>query len=118
MRRNQALGKYGEDIAEQFLVQSGMQILERNWRCDAGEIDIVARDAGTLVICEVKTRSSNALGTPAEAISARKLRRLRTLAYRWLEAHHVYVPVVRIDIVSVTQPSWGAPVVEHLRDAS
>ncbi|CAB4611619.1 unannotated protein [freshwater metagenome] len=118
MRRNQALGKYGEDIAEQFLLQAGMHILERNWRCNVGEIDIVARDSGTLVICEVKTRSSHQVGTPAEAITARKLRRLRGLAYRWLEAHQVYIPDVRIDLVSVTQPAWGGPVVEHLRDLS
>jgi len=118
MRRNQALGKYGEDIAEQHLRQLGMEIVTRNWRCEVGEIDIVALDGQTLVICEVKTRSSHELGTPADAITPRKLRRLRTLAYRWLDDQKIYFPLVRIDLVSVLQPVWGAPEVEHLKDLS
>ncbi|MFA7323468.1 MAG: YraN family protein [Candidatus Nanopelagicales bacterium] len=118
MRRNQALGKYGEDVAEQFLRRQGMVIIERNWRCEVGEIDIVAREGHALVICEVKTRSSHQLGTPAEAVTARKLRRLRHLAAKWLEAHHAHAPEVRIDVVSVVQPAWGAPEIEHLRAVS
>ncbi len=115
MRRSQALGKYGEDLAEEFLKQQGLEILDRNWRCDVGEIDIVARDGQALVICEVKTRSSNQLGWPAEAVTVRKLRRLRHLAFRWLIAHEAHVPEVRIDVVSIVQPLWGAPEIEHLR---
>ncbi len=115
MRRSQALGKYGEDLAEEFLKQQGLEILDRNWRCDVGEIDIVARDGQALVICEVKTRSSHQLGTPLEAITERKLRRLRHLAFRWLVAHQAYVPEVRIDAIGIVQPAWGAPEIEHLR---
>jgi putative endonuclease len=118
MRRNQALGKYGEDIAAQHLLELGMAIVARNWRCNVGEIDIVARDGHTLVICEVKTRSSHDLGTPAEAITPRKLRRLRTLAFRYLNDQQMYFPLVRIDLVSVVQPAWGAPEVDHLKDLS
>ncbi|MDP2013282.1 MAG: YraN family protein [Actinomycetota bacterium] len=115
MRSSQALGKYGEDLAEEFLKQQGLEILDRNWRCDVGEIDIVARDGHALVICEVKTRSSHQLGSPAEAITVRKLRRLRHLAFRWLEAHQAHVPEVRIDVVCIVQPAWGAAEIEHLR---
>jgi len=115
MRRSQALGKYGEELAEQYLRQQGLAILDRNWRCDVGEIDIVAREGAALVICEVKTRSSHELGSPADAITERKHRRLRHLAFRWLLAHEAHVPEVRIDVISIVQPAWGAPQIEHLR---
>jgi putative endonuclease len=115
MRRKDALGLYGEQVAAQFLERQGMVIIERNWRCDIGEIDIVARDAGTLVICEVKTRSTAGRGAPLEAISARKVRRLRRLALRWLEAHCVYAPRLRFDAIGVTQSRTGHPDIRHVR---
>ncbi|MDD2859004.1 MAG: YraN family protein [Candidatus Nanopelagicales bacterium] len=114
MRRSQALGRYGEDIAVQYLQRQGMVILERNWRCPVGEIDIVARDGQAVVICEVKTRSSHQLGTPAEAVTPRKVRRLRHLAAKWLESRQAHAPDVRIDVVSVVQPAWGPPQIEHV----
>ncbi len=115
MRRHLALGAYGEDVAAAHLQRAGLVILDRNWRCDVGEIDIVARDGATLVICEVKTRSSMAYGHPAEAVSPRKVRRLRQLATRWLIAHEVHAPQLRIDVVTVVQRAAGAPTIEHLR---
>lgn len=115
MGRNAALGRYGEDVAARYLADRGLVVLERNWRCGEGEIDIVAREDDTLVICEVKTRSSLAFGHPAEAVSARKLRRLRGLASSWLASRGVHAPHVRIDVVSVIMSSAGAPRIEHLR---
>ena len=115
MGRNAAVGRYGEDVAARYLTERGMVVLERNWRCSEGEIDIVARDGDTLVICEVKTRSSLAYGHPSEAVSPRKLRRLRALASSWLVARGVHAPQVRIDVVSVMASSVGAAEVEHLR---
>ncbi len=109
-----ALGRYGEDVAARHLVESGMTVLERNWRCDLGEIDIVARDGSTLVICEVKTRTSNHHGGPFEAVTGRKAARLRRLAMHWLEVHAVEPPSVRIDVVSVVVPPRGAPVVARI----
>lgn len=114
MRRQLALGAYGEQVAAAHLERAGMQILDRNWRCRHGEIDIVARDGGVLVVCEVKTRSSLAFGHPAEAVSPRKLRRLRHLVYRWLDEHEYFAPEVRIDVVSVVQRDSGPPVVQHI----
>ena len=115
MSRNQVLGRYGEDVAARFLADAGLVVIERNWRCAYGEIDIVAREASTLVVCEVKTRTSTVCGLPAEAVTARKLRRMRHLAFRWLDAHQVHAPSVRLDVVSVLQLPSGQPLVEHLR---
>ena len=81
----QALGAYGEALAARHLVEQGMVLLDRNWRCDAGEIDLVLRDGDVLVVCEVKTRSSLRYGTPHEAVTDIKVARLRRLASRWLE---------------------------------
>jgi putative endonuclease len=115
MRRKDALGIYGEHVAAQYLERQGMVIVERNWRCEIGEIDIIAREAGTLVICEVKTRSSAGHGSPLEAISDRKVRRLRRLALRWLEAKCVHAPFLRFDAVGVTQSRTGHPEIRHVR---
>ena len=114
MQRTRALGAYGEEVAVGHLVRSGLEILDRNWRCAIGELDIVARDGGTLIACEVKTRSSLAFGHPAEAVSPRKLRRLRRLVFHWLIAHECHAPQVRIDVVCVVQEPTGPPRIEHL----
>lgn len=112
--RNQALGRYGENLAAEHLRSLGMVVLQRNYRCRFGEIDIVARDGSTLVICEVKTRTSVGHGTPLEAITGQKAFRLRRLASHWLEEHDVNPPSVRIDVVSVLVPHRGAPCVERV----
>jgi putative endonuclease len=111
----QALGAYGETLAARYLVEQGMVVLDRNWRCDAGEIDLVLRDGEVLVVCEVKTRSSTRYGTPHEAVSEIKLARLRRLAVRWLEERRVEVRDIRIDLVGIIRPRRGASVVDHVR---
>ena len=117
VRAKDGVGKYGEDVAVRHLTEAGLEIVERNWRCSEGEIDIVARERDVLVICEVKTRSSVLFGLPTEAITARKRDRMRRLAYLWLTQHSARVPEVRFDVVSVIRPDRGAAVVEHLRAA-
>lgn len=112
--RNQALGAFGERVAAAHLRSLGMVVLACNWRCRFGEIDLVARDGSTLVICEVKTRTSSSHGTPAEAVVGRKAVRLRRLAAHWLEVHDVEPLAVRIDVVSVVVPSRGAPHVDRV----
>jgi putative endonuclease len=114
-QQRSALGRYGEDIATRHLVESGMVVLARNWRCPHGEIDVVARDGRTLVVCEVKTRRGLDYGTPLEAVTARKMVRLRQLAAEWLDEAGLDLPDVRIDVVSVLVRTQGAAVVEHLR---
>ncbi|WP_354642484.1 YraN family protein [Kitasatospora camelliae] len=143
---NNGLGRYGEEVAARRLVERGLCILERNWRCAEGELDIVALDGDTLAVCEVKTRSERGFQQPAEAIGQVKADRLRRLAERWLDerwpvhfaqladavhqAHGSDPPTedrpdaappppggVRIDLVAVVNRLKGAALVEHLRGA-
>ena len=117
MRAKDAVGRYGEDVAARHLTEAGLEIVARNWRCAEGEIDIVARERGALVICEVKTRSSERFGVPAEAVTRRKADRLRRLAYLWLLEHPAGGVEVRFDVVSVMRAAAGAATVEHIRAA-
>jgi putative endonuclease len=110
----QRLGAYGEELAARHLSRQGMTVLDRNWRCDIGEIDLVLRDGSTLVICEVKTRSSTAFGTPHEAVTDRKVARMRALAARWLRAHQVRPLDVRLDMVCVVSPRRGPVEIDHV----
>ncbi len=82
---NNGLGRYGEEVAARWLTQGGLRILERNWRCAEGELDIVALDGDTLAVCEVKTRSERGFQSPTQAIDQAKADRLRRLAERWLD---------------------------------
>ncbi|HZN74071.1 MAG TPA: YraN family protein [Micromonosporaceae bacterium] len=112
-----AFGAWGEQRAAAHLVEQGMVLLARNWRCRTGEIDIVARDGETLVFVEVKTRRSETFGPPAAAVVARKVSRLRRLAAEWLATSGLRPPAVRFDVVSVLPRHRGEPYLEHLKDA-
>jgi putative endonuclease len=113
--RNSSLGSYGERVAAQRLLDQGMVLVDRNWRCELGEVDLVLRDGDVLVLCEVKTRSSAAYGHPLEAVTPAKGERLRMLALRWVEEHGVDPPEVRVDLVGVLLGERGAAQVEHVR---
>lgn len=115
VRVKDAVGAYGERVAVAHLVSAGMVILDRNWRCPTGEIDIVARDGDVLVFCEVKTRTSNAFGSPLEAVTRRKAARLRRLAAAWMYQRSLGVPEVRIDLVGILRPPRGPAQVDHVR---
>lgn len=110
-----ALGAYGESLAARYLVDRGMVLLDRNWRCDIGEIDLVLRDGRVVVVCEVKTRSSLAFGSPLEAVTEKKAARLRRLAARWLSEHTIHPDEVRIDLVGVLMAKAAPPAVDHVR---
>jgi putative endonuclease len=112
---NRALGAYGEALAARQLVEQGMVLLDRNWRCEAGEIDLVLRDGRVLVVCEVKTRSSVACGHPHEAVTPVKVARLVELGARWQQAHGVHAEELRIDLVCVLRPRRGPSTVDHVR---
>lgn len=114
--RKQAMGRYGEELAVRHLTGvAGMALLDRNWRCREGEIDLVLRDGEALVVCEVKTRTSVEHGSPHEAISDTKLERLRLLGERWAQAHGVRPPETRVDLVAVLRPPRGRSMIEHVR---
>ena len=114
MRAKDAVGRYGEDVAAAFVARAGWTVLARNWRCTEGELDIVALDGDAVVAIEVKTRRSTAYGHPAEAVTYRKLARLRRLTARWLREHDVRASSVRVDVIAVVLPRQGAAQVEHL----
>lgn len=114
----QAMGRYGEEVAERHLVEQGLAVLDRNWRCAEGEIDLVLRDGATLVVCEVKTRHDDRFGTPHQAVTGAKLERLKRLASRWVAERGLRPSAIRIDLVAVRRPLRGAAVVEHVRGLS
>ena len=112
---NRALGDYGERVAARHLTDQGMVLLDRNWRCSEGELDLVLRDGPALVGCEVKTRTSLAQGSPHEAVTDAKLERLQRLVQRWVRDHCVHPPETRVDLVAVLRPAKGRALVEHVR---
>jgi putative endonuclease len=118
MKAKDQLGMEGEQTAADYLQTAGMDILARNWRCNEGEIDIVASDGRALVICEVKTRSSVKYGTPLEAVNRQKARRLRRLAVRWALEGSVMYHEIRIDVVGVLRTASGEYEIEHVRGIS
>lgn len=118
MHPNIALGKYGEELAAKHLEASGCVILDRNWRCRHGELDIVARDGDELVVCEVKTRNGDRFGSPLEAITARKLRTLRTLALAWIAERGMNTRTIRLDIIGVTPSAADGTIIHHIRGVS
>jgi putative endonuclease len=117
MHLKNALGRYGERVAARCLTDAGYLVLDTNWRCPRGEIDIVASVGATLVICEVKTRSSVRFGDPAEAVGFVKANRLRSLGLQWLSDHPGNWESVRFDVVSVLRCGPGPAQVRHLRGA-
>ena len=99
--RRLALGAAGEAQAAAWYEANGYRIIARNWRCRDGEIDLIATRDRVVVFCEVKTRSSAAFGTPAEAVTHAKRTKLRRLAARWLDEHEVRPAGVRFDVAAI-----------------
>jgi putative endonuclease len=115
MRQKDVLGREGEQAAARYLEGCGFRILDRNWRSADGEIDIVAVDRQTFVVCEVKTRSGTRYGTPLDAVGRAKQRRLRRLAAQWLNAHGIRFDQIRIDVLGLRCDSSGGFTIEHVR---
>ena len=108
------LGRYGEDLAARYLREQGLEVVERNWRCEHGEVDIVARQGGCLVVCEVKTRRGTGFGDPVEAVTVAKALRLRRLAAAYVRVRGLHPAQVRIDVVGVLCVPGRAPVLSHV----
>ena len=116
MARHLLLGRDGEGRAARLLESLGLEVLERNWRCEEGELDLVARRGDLIVFCEVKTRRSRTWGEPFEAVHVRKQARIKRLAGRWLAEHRTSARSVRFDVVSIVAGDGDSEVV-HLPDA-
>ena len=115
---DRALGRWGEQTAAAHLERLGWQVLERNWRCDLGELDLVALDGEhppTLVFVEVKARAGLGYGHPLEAITVAKQQKLRDLAWRWLREHDPHAARVRIDGIGVLWRPAAEPEIVHVR---
>lgn len=111
------LGRRGEDVAVEFLEQRGVVVLERNWRCRDGELDVVGVQDECLVVCEVKTRSCPRFGEPAEAVTPRKVMRVRRAAQAWLATRGVGWAQVRFDVVSVLIEPGRPVTLQHFESA-
>jgi putative endonuclease len=113
----QLLGRWGENVAALFLEDKELRIIERNWRCGLGEIDIVARDRDEYVFVEVKTRRGRGMGTPEEALTEKKARKLLELGQQYLLDHDLD-PDWRVDLVAVELDSDGKLIrCEHIVNA-
>ncbi len=103
-----ALGAAGERLAALWLESHGLRVLERNWHCRYGELDLIAEQADELVFVEVKTRRGTALGAPEEAITPAKRRRLLLAAQTYLDTHALTAKPYRLDVLAVELSASGA----------
>lgn len=111
------LGRRGEEAAAAYLERKGYTIVERNWRCTHGEIDIVALDGEVIVLCEVKTRKGVGKGTPEDAITSAKQRRYARLAEAYLQTTGVDGAAVRFDVITLMAVAESRALLRHHRDA-
>jgi putative endonuclease len=111
------LGTLGEDAVARWYTARGYEVVARNWRVREGELDLVLRRGRALVFCEVKTRRGDAFGSPFDAVTSAKQRRLRTLALRWLAEHHERASEMRFDVAAVRVRPGAPPEIEVLAGA-
>jgi putative endonuclease len=114
---NKTLGERGEEIATAYLKGRKFTIIERNFRCKGGELDIIARDGKTLVFVEVKTRRNLSFGPPQLALTPFKQRQISKAALTWLAQKKLFGAGARFDVVAILLPDHEVPVIEHIRDA-
>jgi len=111
------LGERGEDAAAAYLERAGMTVVERNWRCSVGEVDIVALDDDTIVLCEVKTRRTTKKGTPEEAVTPAKQRRYAKLAAAYAQHAGVSDSPLRFDVIALLVIAEDRALLRHHRAA-
>ena len=113
---NISLGKKGEDEAARFLASLGYRLLERNYRCRFGEVDLIAKDGQSIVFVEVKTRANENYGTPKHSVDDRKQRRISLASQDYMVKKGLTESAARFDVVSITEDKNGFSV-EHVIDA-
>ncbi|MDS1270624.1 YraN family protein [Lipingzhangella sp. LS1_29] len=109
------LGRCGEELAARYLRRQGMWLLERNWSCAWGELDLLARWGAVLVAVEVKTRTGVRFGNPETAVDAAKLQRIRAAAGRWMEMQGRPFARLRVDVLAVVVQPDGRWWLRHHR---
>ena len=114
---NSSLGNMGESIAATFLKGAGFSIVERNFRCVCGELDIIARDGRTIVFIEVKCRNNKIYGPPQLAVTPFKQRQISKAALVWLSKKRLYDAEARFDVVAIVLHEGDLPEIEHIRNA-
>lgn len=117
MDKRHKLGRLGERRAARLLRRHGVRILERNWRCTIGEVDIIARDGITTVFVEVRSSARGYAGGPLYTVGARKQRKLITLAETWLRTHPMHRGSVRFDVIGVTKIAWNRYELDWVKNA-
>jgi putative endonuclease len=115
--QNQRIGAEGEELAAAHLTAKGYRIIERNYRCKGGELDIIARDGKTLVFVEVKTRRNAAFGVPQMAVTPFKQRQIMKAALTWLAHHRQQDAAARFDVLAITMRGNASPQIEHIESA-
>ena len=111
------VGRNGEEAAARWYRSAGYEVLDRNWRVREGELDLIARRGSTIVFCEVKTRRGDAFGSPAEAVTATKQRRIRGLALQWLASRRLPAHQLRFDVAEVRPDGRGDWIVQVIEAA-
>ena len=114
---SRTLGIFGEQLAFSFLSQKGYKALLRNYQTPLGEIDLIARHGESLVFVEVKTRSSEAMGHPAEGVTPRKRRQIVKVAQYYLKRYGIRDIPCRFDVVSILMLAEGQPQIELIQNA-
>jgi len=116
-KQGKRLGQRGEDAAAAYLQRVGMTVVERNWRCPSGEIDLVALEDQALVLCEVKTRRSTAKGSPEDSVTPAKQRKYRTLARAYVQQSGLRDVCVRFDVITLLVIGDDRALLRHHRAA-
>jgi len=114
---NKSVGARGEEIAVAYLRGKRFVILERNFRCKGGEVDIVARDGRTIVFVEVKSRRSESYGPPQLSVTPFKQRQISKAALTWLAKNHQYDAAARFDVIAILLLSHQVPAIDHIHNA-
>ncbi len=117
MNKRRALGMLGERKAARFLKKHGLKILQRNWRCTLGELDLIALDRDTVVFVEVRTSSRGFAGGPTFTVGPHKVRKLRNLGRAWLRRHPGVGNATRFDVIGVTRHSWRRFDIDWVKNA-
>jgi len=115
--KSQRLGERGEEAAAAYLERTGITVVERNWRCQHGEIDIVGLDGETVVLCEVKTRRTRSKGNPEESITSAKRLRYSRLAQAYLQESGLIEVTVRFDVIGLLVIADDRALLRHHRGA-